>query len=123
MYLMKSALALLLLTSLAAAEGTRSWQQSKYDDFEKGTAKGVAIRSDGSLELAPTFKPIFTSPSTYIWSIVSDNQGNIFAAAGSPARVYRINAGKATIVFAPTELQVQALALADDGTLFAATSP
>ncbi|ABF42566.1 hypothetical protein Acid345_3565 [Candidatus Koribacter versatilis Ellin345] len=119
----KTAVFLLLLSSLAFAEGTRTWVQSKYDEFEKGSAKGVAIRSDGSLELAPTFKPVFTSPSTYIWSIVSDNQGNIFAAAGSPARVYRINAGKATIVFAPTELQVQALALADDGTLFAATSP
>src|SRR5581483_5982078 len=31
--------------------------------------------------------------------------------------------GAATIVFAPEELQVQSLALADDGTLFAATSP
>jgi sugar lactone lactonase YvrE len=121
---MKSALFLLLLTSLASAQGTRTWEQNKYDEFEKGTSKGVAIRSDGSLELAPTFKPVFTSPSTYIWSIVSDPQGNIFAAAGSPARVYRITSdGKATIVFAPEELQVQALALADDGTLFAATSP
>jgi sugar lactone lactonase YvrE len=121
---MKAAYFLLLLTSFAAAQGTRTWEQTKYEDFEKGTAKGVAIRSDGSLELAPTFKPVFTSPSTYIWSIVSDTQGNIFAAAGSPARVYRITAdGKATIVFAPEELQVQALALADDGTLFAATSP
>lgn len=121
---MKWLVSLLLLTSLAFAEGTRTWQQTKYEDFEKGSAKGVAIRSDGSLELAPTFKPVFTSPSTYIWSIVSDAQGNIFAAAGSPARVYRITAdGKATIVFAPEELQVQALALADDGTLFAATSP
>jgi sugar lactone lactonase YvrE len=115
---------LLLLTSLAAAQGTRTWEQNKYDDFEKGTAKGVAIRSNGSLELAPTFKSVLTSPSTYIWSIVSDPQGNMFAAAGSPARVYRITPnGTATIVFAPEELQVQALALADDGTLFAATSP
>ncbi len=120
---MKAALLFLLLTSLACAEGTRTWEQSKYDDFEKGTAKGVAIRSNGSLELAPRFKSVFTSPSTYIWSIVSDNQGNIFAAAGSPARVYRIANGRATIVFAPEELQVQVLALADDGTLFAATSP
>jgi WD40 repeat protein len=120
---MKWLVSVLLLSSLVFAEGTRTWDQNKYEDFEKGTAKGVAIRSDGSLELAPTFKPVFTSPSTYIWSIVADPQGNIFAAAGSPARVYRINAGKATIVFAPPELQVQALALADDGTLFAATSP
>src|SRR5512140_346755 len=121
---MKLLVSVLLLCSLALAEGTRTWDQNKYDDFEKGTAKGVAIRSDGSLELAPTFKPVFTSPSTYIWSIVADQQGNIFAAAGSPARVYRITSnGTATIVFAPQELQVQALALAEDGTLFAATSP
>ncbi|HEY3929308.1 MAG TPA: hypothetical protein VGL89_13120 [Candidatus Koribacter sp.] len=121
---MKRLVFLLLLTTLAFAEGTRTWDQSKYEDFEKGSAKGVAIRSDGSLELAPTFKPVFTSPSTYIWSIVADQQGNIFAAAGSPARVYRITpGGAATIVFAPEELQVQALALAEDGTLFAATSP
>ena len=120
----RTAFFLFLLTSVAFAEGTRTWEQTKYDEFEKGTAKGVALRSDGSLELAPTFKSVFTSPSTYIWSIVSDNQGNIFAAAGSPARVYRIPpSGAATIVFAPEELQVQALALADDGTLFAATSP
>jgi sugar lactone lactonase YvrE len=124
MKLLQIALSLLLLTSLTFAEGTRTWEQTKYDDFEKGSAKGVAIRSDGSLELAPTFKSVFTSPSTYIWSIVSDNQGNIFAASGSPARVYRITPnGTATIIFAPKELQVQALALADDGTLFAATSP
>ena len=120
---MRILLAFVLLTSLAFAEGTRTWEQSKYDDFEKGTAKGVALRSDGSLELAPSFKSVFTSPSTYIWSIVADSQGNIFAAAGSPARVYRIANGKQTIVFAPEELQVQTLALADDGTLFAATSP
>src|ERR1035437_1860299 len=121
---MKLLCSLLLLTSFASAQGTRTWEQNKYDEFEKGSAKGVAIRSNGSLELAPTFKPVFTSPSTYIWSIVSDPQGNIFAAAGSPARVYRIPpSGAATIVFAPEELQVHALALADDGTLFAATSP
>ena len=120
---MKRLALFLLLSSFALAEGTRTWQQTKYEDFEKGSSKGVAIRSDGSLELAPTFKSLFTSPSTYIWSIAADNQGNVFAAAGSPARVYRINNGKATIVFAPQELQVQSLALAEDGTLFAATSP
>ena len=121
---LRTTLSLLLLTTLALAEGTRTWEQTKYEDFEKGSTKGVAIRSDGSLELAPTFKSVFTSPSTYIWSIVSDPQGNIFAASGSPSRVYRITPnGSATIVFAPQELQVQALALADDGTLFAATSP
>ena len=113
-----------LATHLLFAEGTRLWKQSSFDDFEKGTAKGVAITSEGSLELAPSFKPIYTTPSTYIWSIAADGEGNVFAAAGAPARVYRITAdGKSSVVFAPPELEVQALVVDTSGVLYAATSP
>src|SRR5215470_20163503 len=92
------------------AEGTRIWKQSSFDDFEKGTAKGVAITSEGSLELAPAFKAVYTTPSTYIWSIAADGEGNVFAAAGAPARVYRVTPdGKASVIFSPQELEVQAL--------------
>ena len=110
--------------ALAAAEGTHTWEQRKFDDFEKGTAKGVAIRSDGALELAPSFKSLITTPSTYIWSVAADAQGNVYAAAGSPGRVYRITPqGQATIVFQPQELQVQALLVDRNGVVYAATSP
>ncbi len=119
---------LLLLPLFAAvfcfAEGTQTWKQSSYEEFAKGTSKAVAIRSDGVLELAPSFRQLYISPSTYIWAIAADAEGNVYAATGSPARVYRITpAGQATVVFQPQELQVQALLAAPDGTLFAATSP
>jgi len=115
---------LLLLSILVLAEGTRTWEQSKYDDLEKGTAKGVAIRSDGGLELAPSLKPIYTTPSTYVWAIAGDAQGNIYAAAGSPARVYRVTpSGQTSIIFQPQELQVQALVVDAGGAIYAATSP
>jgi hypothetical protein len=111
-------------SNIALAEGTSLWRQSRYDDFEKGTARGVAISSDGHLELAPSFKSIFTSPSTYIWQVVSDAQGNAYLASGSPARVYRVTPeGKASIIFEAKELQVQALEIDDQGSLYAATSP
>ncbi len=114
----------LLLPSLAVADGTRLWQQTKYDELEKGTAKGVAIHSDGSLSLAPAFTALYTSPSAYLWALVSDTQGNAYAAAGSPARVYRITPeGKASVIFAPQELSVQALAIDGSGAIYAATSP
>ena len=117
-------LALLLLSTTASAQRTRTWQQSRFDDFQKGTAQGVAIRSTGTLELAPAFKPLATTPSTYLWDIASDARGNVYAAAGAPARVYRVTAdGKVTSVFEPKELQVQAMAVDRDGTLYAATSP
>ena len=45
----------LLLLSFVFAEGTRTWEQSKFEELIKGTTKGVAIRSTGGLELAPAF--------------------------------------------------------------------
>src|SRR5215475_2050638 len=117
-------LLVLALVSLAAAEGTRQWKETGYEDFERGTARGVAIRSTGQLELAPAFKSIYTSPSTFIWGLVADKDGVVYAATGAPARVYRITPdGKSAIIFEPKELQVQAIALGGDGAIYAATSP
>ncbi len=117
-------LSALAFSAFAFAEGTRTWEQSKFDDLIKGTANGIAFRSEGGLELAPAFKAVATTPSTYIWSITSDSAGNIYAAAGSPARVYRITPdGKTTTIFEPQELQVQALVAAKNGIVYAATAP
>ncbi len=114
----------LLLISFSFAEGTRTWEQSKFEDLIKGTTKGVAVRSTGGLELAPAFTALFTTPSTYIWSIAADREGNLYAAAGSPARVYRITPdGKSTVIFEPQELQVQALVVDQSGVIYAATNP
>ena len=117
-------LSTLILSAIAVAEGTRTWEQSKFDELVKGTAKGVALRSNGGLELAPAFKALSTTPSTYIWSIASDSAGNIYAAAGSPARVYRITPdGQSTAIFEPQELQVQALVVDKNNVVYAATAP
>src|SRR5258706_3629644 len=112
------------LSVFALAEGTRTWEQSKFEELIKGTAKGIALRSAGGLELAPAFKTIATLPSTYIWAIASDAAGNIYAAAGSPARVYRLTPdGQSTAIFEPQELQVQSLLVDKSGVIYAATAP
>ncbi len=115
---------LLFAASLASAEGTRAWEQSKFDDLSKGTAKGVAIRSTGGLELAPALKPLFATPSTYIWAIASDASGALYVASGAPARIYRVTPdGTASIIFEAKELQVQSIVAAKSGVLYAATNP
>ena len=111
-------------TGIAFADGTRTWEQSKFEDLTKGTATGVAIRSTGGLELAPSFKLLYATPSTYIWAVVADDAGNVYAATGSPARVYKISPdGHATIIFEPQELQVQTLEVGAGGVIYAATAP
>ncbi len=123
-WVLATASCVLLLSTFLLAEGTRIWEQSKFDDLSKGTATGIALRSAGGLELAPAFKTLSTTPSTYIWSIAADQAGNLYAAAGAPARVYRINpAGQATVIFEPQELQVQAVLVDKNGAIYAATNP
>jgi hypothetical protein len=118
------ALWICLLGASVFADGTRQWEQSKFDDLTKGTATGVAVRSAGGLELAPSFKLLYATPSTYIWAAAADNAGNVYAATGAPARVYRITPdGKSTIIFEPQELQVQALEVGPNGVIYAATAP
>ena len=119
-----STLAIALLVPSALADGTRTWEQSKFEDLTKGTATGIAIRSSGGLELAPSFKLLYATPSTYIWAVASDDAGNVYAATGSPARVYRITPdGQASIIFEPRELQVQTLEVGPGGVIYAATAP
>jgi hypothetical protein len=114
----------LILAPAAYSEGTHTWEQSKFEDLVKGTAKGVALRSMGGIQLAPAFKQLYTSPSTYIWSIAADDAGNLYAAAGAPARLYRVGAdGQISTIFEPQELQIQALVVNKSGAIYAATSP
>jgi len=117
--------AVLLSLSLAVfAEGTRTWQQSKYDEFLKGTSHGVAISSDGFLELAPQFKLVASTPASAVWATAVSAHGDIFAATGAPARVFRIASGGQPVpIFQPQELQVQALVVDKSGVLYAATNP
>lgn len=123
--LRNSAIFLILLSAAAAgfAEGTRTWEQSNYQDFLKGTSHGVAISSDGFLELAPAFKLIATTPSSAIWATAIGPHGEIYAATGAPARIYRIVGDKPIAIFQPQELQVQALVVGKDGAIYAATNP
>src|ERR1700730_8480956 len=106
------------------AEHTRSWRQSTYDDFLKGTSNGVAVRSDGRLELSPKFTLLADADASFLWSLRVDPKGVLYAGGGSPAKVFRFDAsGKPTIAFESTDLAVQSIAFDAKGTLYVATSP
>jgi WD40 repeat protein len=110
-------------TSLLA-EHTRRWRQSTYEEFQKGKAQGVAVRSDGHLELAPKFSLIADADASYLWSLKTDANGALYAGGGSPAKVFRFEGGgKPKIVFESTDLLVQSIAFDGKGALYVATSP
>ena len=102
----------LLSTAPARAEHTRAWRQSDSSEFEKGTAKGVAIRSDGRLMPAPRFSTYSDPNLAYLWAMRLDSKGRLYAAGGSDAKVLRFDdPAKPTIVFQAPELAAQAIVL------------
>lgn len=113
-----------LLASSLLSEHTRRWRQSTYDEFLKGTAHGVAVRSDGRLELAPKFTLLADADASYLWSVRLDHKGTLYAAGGSPAKVFRFDPNaKSSVVFDSTDLSAQAMAFDSKGALYVGTSP
>jgi len=108
----------------ALSDHTRRWRQTTYEEFLKGTAHGVAVRSDGRLELAPRFTLLADADASYLWSVRLDTKGTLYAAGGSPAKVFRFGSnGKPSVIFDSTDLSAQAIAFDAKGTLYVGTSP
>src|SRR5580693_7808381 len=96
-------LAALLLPGVVNAQGTKLWSVDRYEDLAKGTAEGVAIRSDGTLEAGPATSLLYTTGGSYVWSIAADAAGVAYVGMGGSvagsAAVMRVAAdGKAAKV-------------------------
>src|SRR5438067_8629446 len=114
---------LVVFAGMATAEHTRRWRQSTYEDFLKGTAHGIAVRSDGRLELAPKFTQLADADASYLWGVKLDSKGTAYASGGSRAKVFKLDAnGRAATVFESSDLSAQAIAFDARGTLYVGTS-
>lgn len=116
------------VAQLAVAQGTKLWSVGRYDEMQRGTAEGVAIRSDGRLEAGPATSLLYTAGASYVWSVAVDTGGTAYVGLGGStngsAAVMRVTLdGKAEKVFGGTELGVQAVRVGADGAVYAATSP
>ncbi len=110
------------------AQGTKLWSVGRYDEMQRGTADGVAIRSDGQMSAGPATSLLYTAGASYVWSVAVDAGGAAYVGLGGStngsAAVMRVLPdGKTEKVFTGTELGVQAVRVGADGAVYAATSP
>lgn len=107
-----------------AAESTRTWEQTRFDEFDKGVAERVSLRSDGTLTLAPQFVELYDAPVAYLWALARDSKGNLYAGGGPGARVFQIAPdGASKRFFESDALEIHALAVDARDNVYAATSP
>jgi WD40 repeat protein len=108
----------------AHAQGTRLWTESRFEELERGTPNGVAITSDAYLIPGPESKLVLATPSTYVWAVAADREGNAYLATGTPATVLRVSPdGKSTTLFTTRDMSVQSIRVGPDGAVYAATLP
>src|SRR5271163_5045459 len=100
-----------LLPGIASAQGTKLWSVARYDEMEKGSTEGVAIRSDGRLEAGPVTSLVYATGKNYVWSMASDAAGNGYLGLGGTASgaalVMKVTPdGRASQIFEGKELAV-----------------
>src|SRR5215218_9717260 len=112
--------ALLLIFITAQAGQPAVWETSGRTELLKGDARGVSISDTGVLMLSPKLTEIFNTQQTYVWSSAVDNQGNVFLGTGHDGKTFRITpGGTGALLYDAAELDVTALAVARDGSVFA----
>jgi hypothetical protein len=107
---------------------TETWVQNERADFEKGKAKGLSVRSDGRLVVAPVFRELFDSSSAYIWALGQDSKGNLWAGGGGPggdtAKLTMVAPNGTSKVVAELDgLEIQSIVIDSRDRVYAATSP
>ncbi len=114
--------------SLCLAVDTRVWEQSDQSDFAQGTRKGLSIRSDGHVSLAPGFTELDSTSVPYLWTLAEDSKGTIYYAGGAPtgatAKIFELSKnGKPKTLAQLTGLEIHALAVDREDRLYAAVLP
>ena len=112
-------IACLVACATAEAAGTREFRCSGEDEMRAGEVDGASLSADGMILPAPASTQLMTGEAAYIWSLVPDGEGGVYAATGSQGKVYRISAGGAFDVAAETlEYELFALARGPRGIYF-----
>src|ERR1035438_5869036 len=74
-----------MLPRQVAAQGTKLWTVSRYDEMERGTTDGVAIRSDGEIEAGPATSLLYQTGGNYVWTVAADAAGNAYVGISGTA--------------------------------------
>src|ERR1035441_10019794 len=67
-----------MLPCQVVAQGTKLWTVSRYDEMERGTTDGVAIRGDGEIEAGPATSLLYQTGGNYVWAVAADTAGNAY---------------------------------------------
>lgn len=100
------------------------WKQTSRTEFSLGTLENTVVTTKDAVMLSGSLKPLYESPETYVWCMLPDGKGSVYAGTGNRGTIYKVDAdGKASTFYDTDELQIHCLAKDSKGNLYAGTSP
>src|SRR5258707_14130659 len=117
------AVACLAVPVAVQAAQPQFWQLEGARDFLDGETEGLSVDSEGRVRLAPATGVVQDPEAPYVWSLARDAEGRLYVGTGNEGKVFRIENGKASLLFDAPELEGHALAVGKDCRLYAGTSP
>lgn len=118
-----AALTLSAVSATGSAAGTRIWELAGFEEFDKGEPDGTAISSEGRVGLGLVARPMELEGIGLVWSMVSDQKGNVYLGTGYDGKIYRVRGRKVALIADTGQLVVTSLALDKKGDLYAAALP
>lgn len=101
-----------------------TWKQTSQQEFIKGIFEATAATDANDIRLVPAMDKLADLSENYVWQVVPDGNGGIFAGTGNNGIIYRIaRDGTSSVYFKTEQLQVHSLAIDSKGNLYAGTSP
>jgi len=86
------------------------WRQVARTDFTAGKFTSTSVAANGVLRIAPTLQRLASTAETYIWSLVADDQGTLYAGTGTSGKILKIMPdGKESVLAALPIVAVQSL--------------
>ncbi len=98
------------------------WEQTSAEDFSAGELEGLAVRSDGRVEIAPNWKKTGEPEEMLVWCLAAGTDKG-YAGTIKPGRVYALENGDKSLLADTGEFGVSALCIGSDGAVIAATFP
>ncbi len=99
------------------------WIQNTAADFGSGNFYGAVVRDDGAIVPGPREKELVSSAEPVAWSLAVAPDKTVYVGTGYNARLLQIRNGVSRVFFEGPEVAITALAMGDDGTLYAGASP